>query len=92
MATECNEMTDAENERRIATVELCALESLGNAELAAANNAINFVGKVPPKNLAYAELLDRHLIGRDGYPHDVERMKRVLAVAIKQRMDAGTFV
>lgn len=68
-----------------------SVESLDNTKLAAANNVINTIGRVPKDCLAHQHLLDLSLIEESGKPRDLETLSQALAFVVNRRVETGVF-
>jgi len=86
------EYTEEENNRTLTIVTVLALGPMDNLVLAAANNALNFTGKIAARNAAFESMYNANLIKDDGSPYDKESLLDALSYEINRRVDAGTFV
>ena len=68
-----------------------SLKTLDNQTLAACNNAVQWLGKVPPQNIAHKTLFDLSLVLADGSIPAVEEFKSACAFEVNRRVEAGIF-
>lgn len=85
------DITEQEHAKIMTVVELIALKTFDNDELAAFNIAIQLNGRVAKENKSFKKAVDFKLIKEDGNVWDIETLRTAAAIEVNRRIKEGIF-